>query len=231
MDTTAVERFRGYPVKCRRAEVAGRVLEVLGPTDYEGLLDDPEVIARFEQDEYLPYWAEFWPAALVLADAVAVWDPGEADRGHLRLLELGCGLGVVSLVALQRGYAVTASDYDEDALAFVAESARRNSFSNLVTRHIDWRESYPDLRFDRIVAAEVLYEARSLRPIAEFISRHLSPQGLALICDANRPTADGFPQVAGQVGLTVEQQAHARPDDLGNPAVRARLFRVRHQAG
>ena len=77
----SVESFRGYPVEMHRSEVAGRVFELLIPVDYESLLDDPRVIARFEQDEYMPYWAQFWPAALLLADAVAAWGPAEAGIG------------------------------------------------------------------------------------------------------------------------------------------------------
>jgi SAM-dependent methyltransferase len=224
----AIERFRGYPVNCRRVTVAGRQLEVLGPANYENLIDDPEVIARFERDEYMPYWAELWPAALLLAEAVAAWPPDARNCKPLTVLELGCGLGLVSLVALQRGHAVTASDYDEDALAFVAESARRNRLPVPETRNIDWRETYPNLRFDRIVAAEVLYEARSLRPVAEFVRKHLDPDGFALICDANRSRANAFADVARQLGLTVDIQFAELDRGPGESPLRGRLFCLKH---
>src|SRR4051794_17308679 len=43
--------------------VAGRDLALLRPRDAEALLDEH----AFEQEEYLPYWAELWPSALALA--------------------------------------------------------------------------------------------------------------------------------------------------------------------
>ena len=226
MTPESVEYFRGYPVKQRRFAVAGRMIEVVGPDNYESLLDDPRVEARFAQDEYMPYWAEFWPASLLLADAIAAWGPAESAGAAPRVLEFGCGLGIAALVALQLGYAVTASDYDEDALAFVVESARRNGLPQPTTRYLDWRETYPELRFERIVAAEVLYEARNLEPIARFVGTHLTPDGFALICDRNRSTADGFERVAKDCGLLVDIQVVDRLAEDGGEAVRGRIFHL-----
>lgn len=221
------ERFRGYPVKRRVVKVGGREIELLGPANYESLIDDPLVEARFEKDEYMPYWAELWPASLLLADAVAAWGRADAHREACTVLELGCGLGVVGLVALQLGYTVTVSDYDRDALAFVAESARRNGLGSPETRYIDWRESYGGLRFDRIVAAEVLYESRNLRPIAEFLGKHLEPDGQALVCDANRTTADAFEGIARDRGLSVVVRPVQRPGAADGLIVRGRIFDIR----
>ena len=59
----------------------------------------------FADDEFLPYWAELWPAAARARGAL----PERLDG--LRVLELGCGLGVPSLVAAARGANVTAVDW------------------------------------------------------------------------------------------------------------------------
>jgi len=216
--------FRGFPTTVRTVRVAGRTLSLLGPRDYEQLLDDPRVVARFAADEYLPYWAEYWPAAVLLADAVAVWGPAGAEPPTV--LELGCGLGLVGLVAHALGYDVTITDYDEDALAFVRENARRNGLPPPRVRLVDWRRRYPELRPNRIAAAEVLYEARSLVPLAEFIRAHLDPSGFAVICDANRPTADPFPEIARAAGLRVSASAKERSDPDGGRTIRGRIFHV-----
>jgi 2-polyprenyl-3-methyl-5-hydroxy-6-metoxy-1,4-benzoquinol methylase len=221
-----VEHFRGYPVRWRRVEVAGRKIELLSPANHESLIDDPLVEARYERDEYMPYWAELWPASLLLADAVAGWGPAEVPGEAPSVLELGCGLGVVSLVALQLGYAVTASDYDDDALAFVVESARRNGLPQPETRRIDWRKTYPGLRFDRIVAADVLYETRNLRPMAEFVRAHLRSDGVGLLCDTNRPTADNFDRIARECELSVVIEPVERPGAADEPIVRGRIFHL-----
>ena len=62
MTAPSVEQLRGYPVLVRQIDVRERTYELVGPANYEQLVDDPRVVARFAQDEFMPYWAEFWSA-------------------------------------------------------------------------------------------------------------------------------------------------------------------------
>ena len=64
------------------------------PLDPEALLDED----AFDRDEFMPYWAEVWPSGLALARHVA-----GLDLTGLAVLELGCGLGLPSLVASLAG--------------------------------------------------------------------------------------------------------------------------------
>lgn len=229
-----MERFRGYPVRCERVAVGGRTFEVCMPTDCDALLDDPRTEARFERDEYMPYWATLWPAAFVLADAVANWPRVDSAATAPTALELGCGLGLVGLIAAERGCRVIVSDYDEDAVAFAAENARLNGVPAPEARFIDWRKTYPDLSLDRILAADVLYEARHLEPVAQFVRQHLRPDGFALISDAHRSTADAFEDVARECGLAVTCTSAERPGTKAGVPIRARIFQLCHgetQAG
>lgn len=229
--SAAPQQLAGYAVLRRRVRVAELDFELLGPAEYEKLVDDPRVAARFQRDEYMPYWAEFWPTSLLLADAVAAWPRAEAAGRRPRVLELGCGLGLVSLVALRRGYDVIASDYDDDALAFVAANARHNGLPVPQLRHVDWRLSYPDLCVDRILASDVLYERRSLTPIAEFLARHLAPGGSVLIADSFRTAAEAFPAIAASSGFRVESAVVQRATDDPARPLRARLLTLRRARG
>ncbi|MBI3758665.1 MAG: hypothetical protein HY269_02795, partial [Deltaproteobacteria bacterium] len=222
------ERIRGYPVKTRQIEIAGQLYDVLGPGNYEELVDDPRVLERFSKDEFLPYWAEFWPVCALMAEFVAAWGPATPSK-RLTILELGCGLGLSSLVAARLGHRAIASDYDEDALEFVRESARRMDQPIPETQFIDWRETCPDLRPDRIVAAEILYERRSLAPIAQFFARHLPPGAIGLICDAIRHTADDFPAIAAEAGLVVQTIVLQPRTEQPQKMPPARLFELRHK--
>src|SRR5690606_8354917 len=82
------------------------------------------------------------------------------ERGNGRtLLELGCGLGLVTVSAMLAGYDVLATDYYDDALLFAAENARRAVGRAPAVRMVNWRDLPDDLgTFERIVAADVLYE-------------------------------------------------------------------------
>src|SRR5262245_45836916 len=69
------------------------------PGESDRLLDHPAVHAAFERDEYMPYWADLWPAARMLAKVILhkSWTPGQSA------LEIGCGLGLPGIVALSCG--------------------------------------------------------------------------------------------------------------------------------
>ena len=103
-------------------------LSLLRPREPEALLDEE----AFANDEFIPYWAELWPAALALAGALP-----ERLAGR-RLIELGCGLGVPALVAAARGGEVTALDWAAEAVALLRENAARNGLA-LEVVHADWR--------------------------------------------------------------------------------------------
>lgn len=213
----------GYPVRERTVRVGPHVYPLVGPANYESLIDTPQVIERFKADEYLPYWAEFWPACLILADRIARWPAVAAGAAQPCVLELGCGLGLLSVVAAKRGYRCIASDYDADALRFAQVNARRNGVA-IETRLIDWRERYDDLRPDWIVAAEVTYERRHLAPLAAFLSHHLPPGGRALLVDRDRQVADAFVSAVEAAGL----RGACTPADCAEESglIEGRLFEV-----
>jgi predicted nicotinamide N-methyase len=146
-------------------------LTLVRPAEPESLLDE----GAFADDEFMPYWAELWPAGLALAHEL----PERLDGA--RVVELGCGLGVPSLVAAARGAQVTAVDWAADAIALLRENAARNKVS-VDAVHADWRRF--DGSFDLALAADVLYEARNVEPLARLLSR-IAP--LSLVGLAGRP--------------------------------------------
>jgi predicted nicotinamide N-methyase len=163
--------------------VGGVELRLARPASAESLIDERE----FERDEFLPYWAELWPAALALAEALP-------DVGGLRVVELGCGLGVTSLVAAAKGADVTATDWSGDAVELLRENAARNGL-RLHAEVRDWRQPWAE-RFDLALAADVLYERRNVEPVLERL-RELAPE--ALVGLAGRPYEAEFLRRAGRV--------------------------------
>lgn len=208
------ERFE--PVE-RQIDVNGHPLSIWRPPDMEALID----LAAFEADERIPYWADVWESAIVLAEELAA-----ADGRGLSLLELGCGLGLPSLAAARAGFTVTATDYESAALEGVRYNATRNGLETVTARELDWRKLPDDLgRFDRVVAADVLYESHHPAALADVIARALKPDGVALVADPCREKAAGFEPAARVAGLGVVKQRARRPRGAtGGPAVE--IYRV-----
>src|SRR6202040_2961405 len=91
------------PVVRVRAMVEGVPSLLERPSESDRLLDHPSVRSAFAADEYMPYWADLWPAARMLTKAILreKWTPGQ------RALEVGCGLGLPGIAALAMGLRVT----------------------------------------------------------------------------------------------------------------------------
>lgn len=187
----------------RRIELPGGGIDVWRPPDMEALID----LAEFDRDERIPYWADVWESAIVLAEDIA-----DVDGRGLTLLELGCGLGLPSLVAARQGFRVVASDYELAALEGVAYNAAKNRLPSPEVRVVDWRNPPANLgRFDRVLAADVLYERHHPAALAAVIDRAISSGGIALVADPGRAAAAHFPDACERIGLVVERMPARRP--------------------
>ena len=182
-------RRRGRPVRGplnlveEEVELGGELrLEILRPPSAEELIDE----AAFDEEEFLPYWAELWPSGLALARHVAA-----RDLRGLRVLELGCGLGLPALAAALRGADVLATDWAEDAIELLRRNAERNGVLVHVAR-VRWSEPEPVLRaapWDLVLGADLLYEARNADQLAELLP---SLGGEVVLAEPGRPYAKEF---------------------------------------
>ncbi len=179
--------------------LGARTFVVQHPRDVDELLDE----AAFNRDGRIPYWAQIWPAARVLAEKLLA----QQDDG-LNLLDLGCGVGLTSLAAVASGYRVLATDYYDDALEFVQLNALANELQPPMTRLLDWRDWPADLgRFDRVVAADVLYEPPMTELIVQVLARSLAPDGEAWVTDPQRRHAAELAERCQAHSLRVVERA------------------------
>jgi ETFB lysine methyltransferase len=211
------------PVVQENVLLEGRTFVIERPGEPDKLLDNPAVIQAFERDEYMPYWADLWPAARMLAKAILRedWPPG------MEVLELGCGLGLPGVVALAKGLHVTFSDYDATALHFAERNARLNKFDSFRLLRLDWRQP-PDMHFPLILASDLMYEERNVAPVVGLLQKMLAPGGLCLLTDQDRKPAPLLRETLAAAGFTFATQL-AR---AGQPGLRVKgtLYRIRHSA-
>jgi predicted nicotinamide N-methyase len=210
------------PLRQEKVLVEGQTFILTRPTETDQLLDDPAVQEAFAEDQYMPYWADLWPAARMLAKVVwrEPWQPG------LEALEIGCGLGLVGIVALARGLRVTFSDYDATALRFAADNALANGFRDVRTLQMDWRCPPPDLRVPVVLGSDLVYEVRNVEPLLALVKQVLLPGGLCLLADQDRLPAGVFAEALSASGLAFTMQ-RVRAGEPGGHRLKGTLYRIR----
>lgn len=165
--------------------------EITRPADFDALLDS----AAADPQQNLPYWAELWPSGIALAAEILT---APEPLVGVRALELGCGLGVTAIAALQRDVSLIVTDYASESLALCALNTARNAGRTPVAVQMNWRE--PDAPFLQIagegfplvLAADVLYEARDVEPLCELVERMVAPRGELWIAEPGRAPARRF---------------------------------------
>ena len=178
--------------------VLDRSFRLLVPFRPDSLLDSPEVLSASALDDYMPYWAYVWPAALQIAESV-LQNPWPRET---RVLELGCGLGLVGIAALAAGLRVSLTDYDVNAITTAKMNAALNGFPDAEVFVLDWR-SPPGLTYPFIMGCDVTYESRNHAPILDLIDRMLEPDGFCWIADGGRHAAPAFVDLARIRGYSV----------------------------
>lgn len=175
-----------------------RSFRLMVPFRPDSLLDSAEVLSANQLDDYMPYWAYLWPAALQIGESIlrSNWPR------NTRILELGCGLGLVGITGLAAGYRVSLTDYDDSAIATAKLNARLNGFPDAEAFVLDWR-SPPAMSYPVIIGCDVTYESRNHLPILNLIDRMLEPDGFCWIADGGRHAAPAFVELARTRGFRV----------------------------
>lgn len=208
--------------------IEGQTFLLDRPGGSDQLFDHPAVRAAYAADEYIPYWAELWPAARMLAKAVLrePWGAYPATpETKLHALEVGCGLGLAGIVALARGLRVTFSDIDELAVHFATANARLNGFTDFDTAALDLRSPPGDLRMNVLLGSDLMYERRLVEPLVDFIAAVLAPGGVCLLADPDRDSARPFKWLCQNAGLEVNPR-FARAGEPGGERTKGTVYRV-----
>jgi predicted nicotinamide N-methyase len=212
------------PLVHEQVIVEGKTFTIVRPGQSDRLLDHPAVLSAFDADEYMPYWADLWPAARMLAKAILrePWSPP-----GLEALEIGCGLGLPGIAALSRGLSVTFSDYDATALRFAADNALLNGFESFKYLQLDWRSPPADLKVPVVIGSDLIYELRNVAPLVKLIKHVLQPGGICLLTDQDRVPSHLLRETLSTQGLTFTTQT-MRAGEPGGRRLKGTLYRIKH---
>jgi predicted nicotinamide N-methyase len=197
LDRDALRRDleRRFRTTTRTVQIGGRDVDLLSPANADDLISEDDYV----KDERLPYWADLWPSAQMLAREVRTM-----RLAGQRVLELGCGLGLVAIAAAMAGADVTATDYYDDAVLFASLNVAEATGKTITARMVDWTAMPPDLgRFDVVLTSDVLYEPRYAALVAGAITTTLVRGGEAIVADPGRIACGDFLNECGARGLVV----------------------------
>lgn len=179
----------GYRVKIETLAVGGLDMQIRSLLDRQQFSDPLGDAARAGiSSAAWPLFGMVWPSAQVLADAMLRF-----ELGTKRVLEVGCGLALASLVVQRRLGDITASDRHPLTEAFLLDNLRRNGLAPLRYAPGDWADASSALgRFDLIIGSDVLYEREQPESLSRFIEQHSSPVMEVLIADPDRGNRSAF---------------------------------------
>jgi len=172
-----------YQVALQTINVGGHDFEIRSLKDRQQY-SDPDQTAK-KAGVSLASWPLFgviWPSGVMLADFMDSY-----PMQGLRILEVGCGLGLPSLVAHRHGADVTASDYHPLAEDFMKKNATLNHLAPVRFQIINWSRIDASLgKFDLIIGSDILYEPDHPRILCRFIERHAADHCTIIMVDPGR---------------------------------------------
>lgn len=160
--------------RARTVEAPGGALTLFESDDVER-----DLATAIACGSHAPYGRVLWPSAIACARVLGTMKP-------CRVLELGCGTGLVSLVAARAGHDVLATDVDDAALAAV-RSAAQLARVRLRTATFDVRGAEPlPVGIDVVVAADLMYEEVLAAALARRVIAALAAGACAVLGDPGR---------------------------------------------
>lgn len=210
----------GYTTRTLTVRLGGHGYRIRALSDKQQFADPNGAAERAGISSSL--WSLFgqvWPSGRVLAEAMCTF-----DIAGKRILELGCGLGLSSLVLQRRRADIVASDHHPLAQSFLAHNAALNDLPALSYHDLPW--GVPDARlgrFDLIIGSDILYERDHAAQLAAMMLRHAQPDAEVLITDPGRGNSSPFTRALATQGYGVTEQ-RSRFDEGDIAPFRGRLL-------
>ena len=150
------------------------------------------------------HWSLFgvvWASSRVLANFMF-----DFDMAGKRILEVGCGTALSSLLLNKLHQDITATDHHPDAEAMLQRNVALNGDTAIPYLRTGWEDDDTSLGlFDLIIGSDVLYESDNLNTLARFIDTHATPHSEVVIVDPGRGQVGRFSKHMAGYGYACEQ--------------------------
>ena len=157
-----------------------------------------------------PLFGVIWPSSLVLAHCIL-----DYETGSKRILEVGCGMGLSSLLLNKQGADITATDYHPEAQKFLQRNSLLNDDLAIAFEQVDWAAKKDELGlFDMIIGSDLLYEDSHIELLASFIEGHAKPSCEVIIVDPGRGRKSKLSTRMMEFGFTSSHQKPSHTDYL-----------------
>ncbi len=169
-----------YEMTCKPMRFGETMLSVATVDDFDALLDY-YAAEHGSNVDMIPYYAHLWEAAEALATFIAA---RHTNMEGMHVIEMGCGLGVPSLLCGALGATVVATDFHPDNLPLIERNIANNGLKGRIRYELmDWRNLPQELpAADLVLASDVLYDREIIGPwthAATCLSRQAAPIYLA----------------------------------------------------
>lgn len=129
-----------------------------------------------------PLFGVIWPSSMVLAHYLS-----DYSTGSKRILEIGCGMALTSLLLNKQCADITATDYHPETSKFLQRNTLLNKDESIAYERVDWADANDNLGFfDLIIGSDLLYEDEHVALLANFIESHSKPNCEVIIVDPGR---------------------------------------------
>lgn len=159
-------------------------------------------------------WSLFgvlWPSSQILANYVH-----QKDTSSKRILEIGCGIGLSSLLLNHAGEDITATDYHPEVEAFLETNTQLNDDEEIPFFRADW-EKFEDKdmkKFDLIIGSDILYQRDHIEILSNFIKKCANEKCEVIIVDPNRGNRSKFTTKMNEYGFTNDRIDTSKYTDI-----------------
>lgn len=159
-----------------------------------------------------PIFGVVWPSSLVLAHYMDTY-----QTGTKRILEVGCGIALSSLLLNKKSADITATDIHPETEKFLDRNTLLNETRPITFERVSWADNNDQLGlFDLIIGSDLLYEDQHIKLLSQFIEDHSKSTCEVVIVDPGRGRKNKLSNCMIEFGFTSSHYKPSHTDFLDN---------------